>query len=70
MTNRSRAENFGWQVVRVSSRRVGLTCGLSGTGFRTPTFDGSTIRSPGTPSEPTFVGSPVRASPSTRYVYQ
>src|SRR6185312_5376008 len=70
MTIRCRAVNLGWQVVSVSSRRVGVAPGLSGTGAITPTFDGSTISRPGRPSDDGFSASPVLVSPSTRYVYQ
>ena len=54
----------------MSSLRVGVAPGLSGTGAITPTSDGSTISRPGTPSDDTFPASPVFVSPRTRYVYQ
>src|SRR3954447_20625058 len=65
MTIRCRAVNLGWQVVSVSSRRVGVAPGLSGTGAITATSDGSTISRPGKPSAETASALPL-GSPTTR----
>ena len=66
MTRRLRAENLGWQVVRVRyAPLAGAPGSASGVGEMTSMDDGVTISWPGMP-----LGSPVNApvvrSPSTR----